>query len=199
MKRIVVLISGGGTNLQAIMDACSSGELAAEVVGVVSNRKAAYGLVRAENDEIPTAYFPLTPYRGLENSRNDYSRDLAQLVAKWEPDLVVLSGFMLILTTPFLGAFPQRIINHHPALPGEFAGMHGAQRTFEAWQRGEVAYGGCMVHYAIPEVDAGAVLVSAMVPILPRDTLETYTARLHRREHQTVVMGVQIALEALGA
>ena len=197
-KRIVVLISGGGSNLQALIDACGAGEIDGEIVGVVSNRKAAYGLVRAADAEIETAYFPLKPYKQAGKSRDDYSGDLATLITKWNPDLIVLAGFMLILTTPFLEAFPQRIINIHPALPGMFAGTHGIERTFEAWQKGEVKHGGCMVHYAIPEVDAGDVLVSAMVPILKGDTLEDFATRLHHREHQIIVLGAQIGLEVLG-
>lgn len=197
-KRIVVLISGGGSNLQALIDACATGELDAEVVGVVSNRKAAYGLERAKLAGIASAYFPLKPYRVAGKTRDDYSADIATLVAEFEPDLIVLAGFMLILTTPFLGAFPDRIINLHPALPGAFAGMHSIERSFNAWKAGEVKYGGCMIHYAIPEVDEGDPLIFTMVPILEHDTLESYAARLHRREHRTLVTGVQIALEALG-
>ncbi len=198
MQRIVVLISGGGSNLQALIDACATGEIDAEIVAVVSNRQAAYGLERAKRAGIETAYFPLKPFKSAGKTRADYSAELAALVAQWQPDLIVLAGFMLILAEPFLNAFPGRIINLHPALPNTFAGTHGVERTFAAWQAGEVKHGGCMVHYAIPEVDAGEVLATAMVPILPQDSLESFAARLHRREHRLIIMGVQIALEALG-
>src|SRR5829696_1699156 len=133
--RLVVLISGSGTNLQAIIDAIAAKTLDAEIMLVVSNRKAAYGLVRAEEAAIPTIYFPLKPYAEL--GRDTYDRDLADQIKRHTPDLVVLAGWMHVLSTEFLKAFPHQVINLHPALPGQFAGVNAIERSFEAYQRGE--------------------------------------------------------------
>lgn len=189
--RLVVMISGSGTNLQAIMDAIAAGTLAGEIVLVVSNRKAAYGLVRAEQAGIPTLYFPLKPYSDTGKDRAQYDVDLAQAILPYTPDLIVLAGWMHILGPAFLDCFPRRVINLHPALPGAFAGINAIERTFEAYQRGEVTGGGCMVHYAIPEVDAGAVIVQEAVPIDPGDTLADFEARLHAAEHRLIVEAVR--------
>lgn len=189
--RLVVLISGSGTNLQALMDAVQTRALDAEIVLVVSNRKAAYGLVRAQEAGIPTLYFPLKPFTDAGKDRAQYDADLAAQIAPFQPDLIVLAGWMHIFSPAFLDVFPKRVINLHPALPGAFAGINAVERTFEAYQRGEIAHGGCMVHYAIPEVDAGAVIVQEVVPIEPGDTLADFEARLHAVEHRIIVEAVR--------
>lgn len=194
--RLVVMISGGGTNLQAILDAIAGGELDAEVALVVSNRKAAYGLVRAEQAGIPTLYFPLKPYTDAGRARIDYDRDLAECVRATAPDWIVLAGWMHVLSPTFLDCFYNRVINLHPALPGQFPGTDAIQRTFEAYRRGEVGGGGCMVHYVIPEVDAGAVIGQAEVPLQPGDTLEAFEARLHDAEHDLLVRSLQTLVSA---
>jgi formyltetrahydrofolate-dependent phosphoribosylglycinamide formyltransferase len=191
MKRLVVLISGSGTNLQAIMDAIGAGVLDAEIGLVVSNRKAAYGLVRAQEVGIPTLYFPLKPYTDTGKDRAQYDADLAAEIVPYKPDLIVLAGWMHIFSPAFLNVFPKRVINLHPALPGVFAGINAIERTFEAYQKGEVAHGGCMVHYVIPEVDAGAVVVQEIVPINPQDKLADFEARLHAAEHRLIVEAVR--------
>ncbi|MEZ4517771.1 MAG: phosphoribosylglycinamide formyltransferase [Chloroflexota bacterium] len=195
-QRLVVLISGSGSNLQAILDACANDVLPAEVVGVVSNRRDAYGLERAETAGVPTLYFPYKPYRDDGRSRTDYDADLAAKVASFSPDLVVLAGWMHILSAAFLDRFPNRVLNLHPALPGMFAGTHAIERAYEAYRQGDVAGSGCMVHLAIPEVDAGPVIATAEVPILPGDTLDEFEARMHSAEHQLIVRAIGIALEA---
>src|SRR3954471_20010326 len=139
--RLVVLISGAGTNLQAVLDAISARELDAEIVLVVSNRKAAYGLTHAEQARIPTLYFPLKPY--AEAGRDAYDHDLAERVKAYRPDIIVLAGWMHILSPAFLDWFPKRVINLHPALPGQFPGVDAIERTFEAYGRGETNSGGC--------------------------------------------------------
>lgn len=196
--RLVVLISGSGTNLQALIDATRSGELAAEIVLVFSNRKAAYGLERARTADIPTRYFPLKPYKLAGKSREMYDGDLATAVAAASPDLIVLAGWMHILSPAFLDRFPQRVINLHPALPGQFAGTHAIERAFDAYQNGDISHSGCMVHYAIPEVDAGAVVAQTLVPIEPDDTLDTFEARMHTAEHALIVAATRKALDNLG-
>jgi len=189
--RLVVLISGGGTNLQAIIDAVGDGELNAEVVLVVSNRKAAYGLTRAEQAGIPTYYAPLKPYADQGLSRARYDHDLAERVAAVQPDWVVLAGWMHVFTPAFLDAFPNRVVNLHPALPGALPGTDAIRRTYDAYQRGEVTGGGCMVHFVVPEVDAGAVITQTPVAIHPDDTLEVFEARLHTAEHRLIVAALR--------
>ncbi len=194
--RLVVLISGNGTNLQAILDACHQGELDAQVDLVVSNRKAAYGLARAEGAGVPTLYFPLKPYTDAGHAREVYDGDLAQRVLSYAPDVIVLAGWMHILSPAFLDCFPRRVINLHPALPGQFPGIDAIERTFEAYQRGEVASGGCMVHFVIPEIDAGAVIAQTVVPIQPGDTLDTFEARLHDAEHRLLIEAIKRIIPA---
>ena len=194
---LVVLISGSGTNLQAIIDAIESKQLNAKIALVVSNRKAAYGLTRAENHQIPTLYFPLKPYTDAGKTRENYDVDLAKRIAECEPTLVVLAGWMHIVTPAFLEPFAKRVINLHPALPGQFPGTHAIERAFEAYQKGEIHQSGCMIHRVIPEVDAGEVLTTAMVPFRDGDRLESYEARMHEAEHKLIIKGIRLALEGL--
>lgn len=188
MKRLVVLISGSGSNLQAILDACKSGELNAEVVSVISNKADAYGLVRAKNVGIEALYFPK-----LENeSRNDYDARLAVYVSAYLPDYIVLAGWMRILSSAFLSSFPNHIINLHPALPGTFPGTHAIERAYEAYQRGEITHTGVMVHLVPDEgVDNGPVLATETVPIHKDDTLDALETRVHQTEHMLIVKTIK--------
>lgn len=195
MKRLIILISGSGSNLQAILDACEDGRLHAKPVLVVSNRRAAYGLVRAKEASVPTLYHPLKPYRDSGKSREQYEADLAEKIRPYAPDLIILAGWMHILGKPFLDQFPNQIINLHPALPGQFDGTHAIERAFIAYQAGEISHSGCMVHYAISKVDAGAVITQKIVPIYKEDTLDTFKNRMHRVEHQILVQAVEKLLE----
>ena len=189
--RLAVLISGNGSNLQAIIDAIRMGTLDAEIVVVVSNRKNAFGLVRAEKAGIPTRYFPLKPYTDAGRPRTEYDADLAQIVAEHRPDWIVLAGWMHILSKAFLDRFPYRVINLHPALPGQFPGAHAIADAFAAFQRGEIKQTGCMVHLVPDEaVDAGPVIGVAEVPIYRTDTLETLTNRMHQAEHRLLVQSL---------
>lgn len=122
LTRLAVLISGSGTNLQAILDAIAAKHLTAKVVLVVSNRKAAYGLTRAESAGIPTLYFPLQAY--AESGRDRYDAALADKISACQPDLIVLAGWMHVLSPIFLDRFPKSVINLHPALPGIFPGIN---------------------------------------------------------------------------
>src|SRR5688572_14408377 len=189
--RLIVLISGSGTNLQAILDAVTGERLDASVALVVSNRKAAYGLVRAEQAGIPTLYFPLKAYTESGKHREDYDSDLAQHIAEIKPDLIVLAGWMHILSAAFLEGFPDRVINLHPALPEQFPGIEAIERAFAAFECGEIDHSGCMVHRVIPELDAGPVIVQRIVPILPGDSLQDFEARMRAAEHQIIVEAIQ--------
>ena len=193
-SRLVVLISGSGTNLQALIEAVEVGELAVEIALVVSNRRTAFGLRRAEAAGIPTLYFPLKPYKDAGLGREHYDADLAAQVLPYRPDLIVLAGWMHVLSPAFLDQFPNQVINLHPALPGQFAGTQAIERAYAAYQRGEISESGCMVHYVIPEVDAGPVLATAVVPIHPSDTLDDFAARMHAAEHRLIVAATRKAL-----
>ncbi len=159
-SQLVVLISGNGSNLQAILDACKSGELNAQVVSVISNKADAYGLIRAKDAGVEAIHFPK-----LENeSRNEYDARLADYVSTCLPDYVILAGWMRILTSSFLSHFPNRVVNLHPALPDTFPGTHAIERAFEAYQRGEIEHTGIMVHLVPDEgVDNGPVLATEIV------------------------------------
>lgn len=190
--RLVVLISGNGSNLQAILDAIRLRVLDAQVVLVVSNRQAAYGLERAAQAGVPTRYHPLKPYRDAGRSREEYDADLAQIVAEAAPDWVVLAGWMHILSNAFLRRFPYRVVNLHPALPGQFPGAHAIEEAFAAFQRGEIKQTGVMVHLVPDEqVDRGPVILSAEVPLYASDTLEMVTNRIHQTEHKILVQALQ--------
>ncbi len=184
LSRLVVLISGNGSNLQAILDACATGELDASVVSVISNRTDAFGLTRARNTGVEAVHLPK-----LENeSRQEYDSRLADCVSTCAPDYVVLAGWTRILTSNFINHFPDRVINLHPALPDTFPGIHAIERAFEAYQRGEIKHTGVMVHLVPDEgVDNGPVLAAEIVPIFADDTLETLETRVHKTEHKLLV------------
>lgn len=197
MKRLVVMISGGGTNLQALIDACKSGALDAQIVAVFSNRADACGVMRAEQAGIPAVTFPLMPYKIAGRPRNDYDADLARLVATFQPDLIVLAGWMLILSPTFLNCFPRQVINLHPALPGQFPGTNAIARAYAAFQRGEIDHTGVMVHWVIPEIDAGEVIARATVTIGVEDSLKDLETRIHEAEHRLIVEATRLALQRL--
>ena len=189
--RLAVLISGNGSNLQAILDAIRMRVLDAQVVVVVSNRKAALGLERAAKAGVPTHYHPLKSYRDAGRSREEYDADLAEILKQYAPDYVVLAGWMHIFSNQFLRHFPYRVINLHPALPGKFPGAHAIEEAFAAFQRGEIKGTGVMVHLVPDEqVDRGPVLLTSEVPIYPTDTLETLENRVHQVEHRTLVQAI---------
>lgn len=194
--RLVVLISGSGTNLQAILDAIRAHVLDAQVVLVVSNRKAALGLQRAQQAGIPTHYHPLKPYREAGRSREEYDADLAAIVRQAAPDWVVLAGWMHILSHAFLRHFPYRVVNLHPALPGQFPGATAIADALAAFQAGQIKKTGVMVHLVPDEqVDRGPVLASEEVPIYPNDTQESLANRMHQTEHRVLVTALARLIE----
>jgi len=182
--RLVVLISGSGSNLQAILDACQRGELAAEVVAVFSNKREAYGLERARTSGVPAIAVP----KLKETDRLEYDELLAGQVAAYRPDWVVLAGWLRILSMNFLKRFPGRVVNLHPALPGTYPGLNAIERAYAAFQCGEIDHTGVMVHLVPDEgVDAGPVLGQVDVPIHPGDSLEELETRIHAAEHRLYV------------
>ena len=190
--RLVVLISGTGSNLQAILDACGSGELTASVASVISNKVDAYGLSRARNAGVPALYFP----KQKSESRQDYDTRLAACVATYAPDYVILAGWMRILSSSFLSCFPNRVINLHPALPGVFPGLHAIERAYEAYQRGEINHTGVMVHLVPDEgVDNGPVLSQQEIFFQPDESIEQFETRVHEVEHKLLVHTLRSILQ----
>jgi formyltetrahydrofolate-dependent phosphoribosylglycinamide formyltransferase len=192
--RLIVLISGSGSNLQALIDAVQDGLLDAEIVLVASNRRNAYGLQRAKQAGIDVFYFPLKPYRTAGQSREQYDADLAMKLSEYKPNLIILAGWMHVLSPTFLNQFPGQVINLHPALPGQFDGVGAIQRAYEAYQAGEIEYTGIMVHYAVPEVDAGPVVLQTIVTFRQGESLEDFERRMHTAENQFIVEATQRAL-----
>lgn len=181
---MVVLISGNGSNLQALIDAIRGNKLRAEIKAVISNTKEAFGLERARAAGIPAVVKP----KYKDTDREAYDAELADLVSQYEPDLVILAGWMRILSLAFIKHFPNRIINLHPALPGTFAGTHAIERAWQAFQKGEISHTGVMVHLVPDEaVDLGPVLSSRRVEIQPGDTIEDLQHRMHTCEHELLV------------
>jgi formyltetrahydrofolate-dependent phosphoribosylglycinamide formyltransferase len=196
MSRLAILVSGHGSNLQAILDAAAAGQLpGVELALVISNRKEAYGIQRAVQAGVPVVYFPLAPYTRAGRPRSDYDADLAALLESFRVEWVVLAGWMHVLSNAFLSHFSNRVVNLHPALPGTFPGTHAIQWAYEAYQRGELAQTGVMVHLVPDEgVDVGPVLAQEVVPIHSEDTLDDLEVRIHAVEHRLLVQALYAIL-----
>ncbi len=192
MTRIAILISGFGSNQQAIIDAVEENKLpGVEIALVVSNRREAFGIKRAVRHGIPVVYFPLAPYAKVGRSREEYDADLAAILRAFDVSWVVMAGWMHVWSDAFLHHFPSRVVNLHPALPGMFPGMHGIEEAYEAYQRGEIAHTGVMVHLVPdPAVDEGPVVIQEEVSIHPEDSLENLEERIHALEHRLLVQAL---------
>ena len=185
--RVVVLVSGSGSNLQALLDASTEGSLPADIVAVVSNRPDAFGLERAANAGVDAAVLEHGPGR----ERSGYDAELAELVDSYEPDLIVLAGWMRLLTMSFLGQFPDRVVNLHPALPGELPGTRAIERAWDEALAGTRTHSGVMVHLVPDEgVDDGPVLATATIAIDTTGTFDDFAADVHRTEHELLVATV---------
>ncbi|KAF7770168.1 phosphoribosylglycinamide formyltransferase 1 [Pseudoalteromonas citrea] len=174
-SRLVVLISGSGSNLQAIIDACQNNEVNGEICAVISNKADAYGLVRAQNAGLETCILSHKDYP----SREDYDVELASLIDSFNPDLVVLAGFMRILTPRLVQKFKGKMLNIHPSLLPKYQGLNTHQRAIDA--KDDVH--GVSVHFVTEELDGGPVVLQAKVPILADDTAEILAKRVHEQEH----------------
>lgn len=183
-KRLVVLVSGSGSNLQAILDACADATLTADVVAVVSNRADVFALQRADAAGVPAVHVGVHP----DEDRGDYDARLADVVAGFDPDLVVLAGWMRLLSMSFLGWFPERVVNLHPALPGELPGTRAIERAWDEAVAGTRRRSGVMVHLVPDEgVDDGPILATAEVPIDVATGYDAFEALVHATEHRLLV------------
>lgn len=191
---LVVFISGNGSNLQAILDACKNGELKADVRAVISNKSEAYGLERARLAGIPS----IVKAKNKEQTREAYDAQLADLAAAYQPDLIVLAGWMRVLSMAFLHRFSGKVINLHPALPGTFAGVNAIERAYLAFKNGEITHTGVMVHYVPDEsVDLGPVIKQQIVPIFPQDFLQDLEYRVHACEHELLVESIKQLINSM--
>lgn len=181
--RVVVLISGSGSNLQALIDGQQQGHLPINIEAVISNRPGVFGLERAANASIPTV---LLDHKNF-SSRESFDHALQVEIDRFSPDLVVLAGFMRILTPEFTAHYTGRMLNIHPSLLPKFQGLHTHQRALEAQE----SHHGVTVHFVTAELDGGPSVIQAKVPILTGDSAETLAKRVQRQEHVIYPLAVK--------
>ena len=179
LLRIAVLVSGNGSNLQVLINAMQAGALPVEIVGVISNREDAYALTRAKGADIPVAVLSHVASGKRMGIKTFETHASAQLSA-WQPDLIVLAGFMRVLSAGFIDSIPVPMINLHPALLPAYKGLDTHQRAIQAGER----HHGCSIHVVTAELDAGAVLTQALLEVYQKDTADSLQASVQKLEHQ---------------
>ncbi|WP_201608861.1 phosphoribosylglycinamide formyltransferase [Psychrobacter immobilis] len=177
--RIAVLVSGSGSNLQVLINAMQAGALPIEIVGVISNREDAYAITRANDASIPVAVLSHVASGKRMGIKTFETHASAQLSA-WQPDLIVLAGFMRVLSGAFIENAPAPMINLHPALLPAYKGLDTHQRAIQTGERNH----GCSIHVVTAELDAGAVLTQALLEVNQKDTADSLQARVQQGEHQ---------------
>lgn len=182
--RLAVLVSGSGTNLQAIIDRIEAGELNARIVSVISNKADAFALERAARHGIPTVIHENTTFA----DRRAYDTATVEILRSHKVDLVILAGYMRILTDVMVNAFPNAIMNIHPALLPSFQGLHAQKQALEYGVR----YSGCTVHFVDSGTDTGPIILQTVVPVEQDDTEETLSNRIQKAEHQTFVSAIKL-------
>ena len=185
--RIAVFLSGRGSNFMAIHKAIEAGEINADVALVFSNRKAAPGFLFAQEKGLETLYLRAKSFP----DRESYDQEIAKEIQAMDIDLIVLAGYMRIITAPFCRRFLNRIINIHPALLPSFPGLHVQQQAIDWGAR----FSGATVHFVVPEVDMGPIILQAVVPVLQDDTEETLSARILKEEHKLYPEAVKLFFE----
>lgn len=185
--KLGVLASGGGTNLQSIIDQCQQQKIDAEIVLVLCNNPDAGALQRAEKAGLRNVCIN---HRNFSD-RQSFDQTVVAALQEAGVELVVLAGFMRIISEVFVAAFPQRIINIHPALLPAFPGLHVQKKALEYGAR----FAGCTVHFVDTGVDTGPIIIQAVVPILDEDTEETLSARILQQEHQIYPKAIQLIAE----
>ena len=173
--RLVVLISGNGSNLQAIIDDITNNNLPAQIVAVISNKANAYGLERAKKAGIETQILSHLDY----SDRSSYDIALKDIIDSYQPDLIILAGFMRILSDEFVNYYLHKMMNIHPSLLPKYKGLNTHQRAIDA---GDTEHG-CSVHFVTPELDDGPVILQSEVEVKDNDTAEILAARVHEQEH----------------
>ncbi len=186
--RLGVLASGRGSNLQAVIDAIESGIVHARVAVVISNKKDAQALERARTHGVTDVFLDPTPYAGMIDKRGAYDRAVLDILRKHEVDLVLLAGYMKIVTPVLIDAYRNRMMNIHPSLLPSFAGLEAQKQALE-WGT-KVA--GCTVHFVTEGVDEGPIILQATVPVLEGDSPETLAARILVQEHAIYPRAVQL-------
>lgn len=184
---IGVLISGSGTNLQSMIDAIEAKELDAKIQLVLSNRADAYGLVRAKKHGIP---IEVLDHKRFSN-REDFDQAVVDILRAREVELVVLAGFMRLLSPVFVRAYSNRIMNIHPALLPAFPGLHVQKKAVEHGVR----FSGCTVHFVNEECDEGPIIIQAVVPVFPEDTEDSLASRILEQEHRIYPRAIQLYSE----
>ena len=184
---IGVLISGGGTNLQAIIDAIEAKKLDAEICVVLSNQADAYGLARAKQHGIATAVLDHKSFA----SREDYDQAVVDVLRARAVELVILAGFMRLLSPVFIKAYSNRIMNIHPSLLPSFPGLHVQKKALDHGVR----FAGCTVHFVNEECDEGPIIIQAVVPVYPDDDEATLAARILKQEHRIYPRAIQLYAE----
>jgi phosphoribosylglycinamide formyltransferase-1 len=185
MKRLGILLSGRGSNFEAIARNCASGKLDAEIAVVISNREDAGGIAVAAAMGLRTV---VIPSKGV--AREEHDRRVAEALTGSSVDLVVLAGYMRILTAWFIQQFPERILNIHPALLPAFPGLDAQH---QAWEYG-VRYSGCTVHFVDEKMDSGPIVAQAVVPVFDEDTSDTLAHRILAEEHRIYSEGIALVL-----
>lgn len=184
---LVVLISGGGSNLQAIIDAIKTQQLNAEIKAVISNQASAYGLERARKEKIPTHIIDHRQFL----SREAFDQAMIQIIDPLSPDLLILAGFMRILSSPFIQHYHQRLINIHPSLLPKYKGLNTHQQALDNHDQ----FHGASVHYVTDELDSGPVVIQAEVAIVTGDTAETLADRILKEEHKIFPLAIKLHCE----
>jgi phosphoribosylglycinamide formyltransferase-1 len=186
--RIGVLVSGRGSNLQAIIDNIEAGRLSAGIAVVISDQPDAYSLERARKHNIPAVHISAKGYKG---KREEYDALLVKELQKREVELVCLAGFMRIITPALLTAFPDRVLNIHPALLPAFPGLHVQKAALEHG----VKFSGCTVHFVDENMDTGPIIIQAVVPVLDNDTEDSLSTRILDQEHKIYSRAIQLYAE----
>ncbi|HXF91252.1 MAG TPA: phosphoribosylglycinamide formyltransferase [Nitrospiraceae bacterium] len=189
--RLGVLASGRGSNLQAIIDAIEAGSLAAQIVVVVSNKQNAQALERARKHGVPAVFLDPKPCAGRPDSRETYDRAILEVLQKYDVELVLLAGYMKIVTPVLINAYQNRMMNIHPSLLPAFPGLDAQKQALE-WG---VKLAGCTVHFVTEGVDEGPIIIQAAVPVLDEDTPETLALRILEQEHRIYPRAVQLYAE----
>ncbi len=177
--RIAVLVSGNGSNLQVLIDAMTAGELPIEIVGIISNRDDAYAITRAQQTGIPVAVLSHTA-SGKRMAIKTFERHASEQLAAWQPDLILLAGFMRVLSADFINNSIAPMINLHPSLLPAYKGLDTHKRAVQAGEH----HHGCSIHMVTAELDAGQVLTQALLNVEPKDTADSLQLRVQKLEHQ---------------